>query len=921
MADELPIKVKVTVDKAGSEKELEATAQAVTSVGAAAEKASRQVQAASKAELDQQMAVFQGVDKASVEAHNRQMKRWLEELNLEREIRLARQRGFSEAEIQGKTADQLEQQRIERLRQEIAAREEAKQKAVQDAEDQKRALEEVEELKRRAAEQEERRAKFMSQPVTGGHQPILGGEILENLGPAADKLTQARVKLNDDINRLFALAVTDPESRERIQKGMSSLTDEMLKADPAVKVTAGDIQRQLVPALKAAGFNAEQIASILGSKTVPQVRNLGQALEKLRSASYRLTAIGAGLTAIGGAIFYGAQRLADNFVQTMNAAGVKGNAIVDKWNAVQKRFKNDSLELGQLFAEKMLPIMEKAADFLDKVVKFAQENPKIIEGIVNIGGAVAAAGAIVTAFGGIARVLGSLAELPGMLGLGGAAAGAATGGGTATAAGIGGALTAAAPAIGVLIGGAIVAEFERRGLNKVLGTNQSFGDVATTGKRAIALLDFGAAMLKMGDASAEAKAKLWEEIKAHYGLSEAADKAAQKTSELSNSVVNAQANQILANLNDTVLTINRKYALERLQIEAELSARLKAIATNTASALAAAYSQYQSQLASIQKNFTEQEAKAAEDYARQQAEIEKSLQEDIARIRKDAAKALQQLEEDHNARLYDLASARDALGIVQENRAYAREKERITEGAAEQIKERKKQAAEQLKDLRENYERARAERLKQYQEQLAEAAKQYEERKAQILQQAEEERKQAQEAAKQKLAELKEQQYEEIRQAVLAANDKIKQLGTRLQAELDLQRIYHGYMLSDAEDFVRKYQQVLQGLGGTPPPGTPPPGTPGYPDRGTGGYAQEGIYHLGEGGKDEFVLSAATTRAAEQLLGGQLTQSKLIQALLGGRGRGEMTWNDHRRFDSRITPEERREIQRDNERTLERMFA
>lgn len=72
----------------------------------------------------------------------------------------------------------------------------------------------------------------------------------------------------------------------------------------------------------------------------------------------------------------------------------------------------------------------------------------------------------------------------------------------------------------------------------------------------------------------------------------------------------------------------------------------------------------------------------------------------------------------------------------------------------------------------------------------------------------------------------------------------------------------------------------------------------------TGGYlTKSGLFRGGEGGR-EFVMSNRTTRAAESMLGGNLTQSRLLQ-ILSGR---QTTYNDHRRFDASVSQRDRRMI-------------
>ncbi len=79
------------------------------------------------------------------------------------------------------------------------------------------------------------------------------------------------------------------------------------------------------------------------------------------------------------------------------------------------------------------------------------------------------------------------------------------------------------------------------------------------------------------------------------------------------------------------------------------------------------------------------------------------------------------------------------------------------------------------------------------------------------------------------------------------------------------------------------------------------------PGKAAGGYAGAGIYKMGERGH-EFVMNHATTRAAERMMGGQLTQDRLLSSLAGGRN---INYNDHRRIDSRLSSSDRRVIRND----------
>lgn len=72
------------------------------------------------------------------------------------------------------------------------------------------------------------------------------------------------------------------------------------------------------------------------------------------------------------------------------------------------------------------------------------------------------------------------------------------------------------------------------------------------------------------------------------------------------------------------------------------------------------------------------------------------------------------------------------------------------------------------------------------------------------------------------------------------------------------------------------------------------------------GYAYKGLYAMAQDGQREYVLSGAATKAAEQMVGGQLNQQALLSGLAGQRGNG-MQYVDNASF-SNVTVADMRRI-------------
>jgi hypothetical protein len=127
-----------------------------------------------------------------------------------------------------------------------------------------------------------------------------------------------------------------------------------------------------------------------------------------------------------------------------------------------------------------------------------------------------------------------------------------------------------------------------------------------------------------------------------------------------------------------------------------------------------------------------------------------------------------------------------------------------------------------------------------------------------------------------------------------------------LEQERLLRQQFNQAMLSDLGAAISAAQRMTQTIMSTAP----------LPYFQEGGYSSGGAAYLHPG---EFVLSANTTRAAEDAARtGRLTQDTLTR-LFGGSG--GMTYNDHRSFDSKVSAEDRRAIQSDTRELLLGLFA
>lgn len=342
----------------------------------------------------------------------------------------------------------------------------------------------------------------------------------------------------------------------------------------------------------------------------------------------------------------------------------------------------------------------------------------------------------------------------------------------------------------------------------------------------------------------------------------------------------------------------------------------------TTAAILQIQQQLAEQLAGMDADFALQEQRAYEDYVNRRSEIIRNSNQEELRAKQELELRLKQLEQDHNDRLYDLESSRDALGIVNENRRYKEQVANEKEQAALQAKERKQQLKQQLADLDAQYALEEARRQEDYQlrrqEAIENAAKEEAQRKADLAQQLQD----MQDAEKQKEDDLA-KSYEDQRNARLKDfNRQIIDLYEQFDKEAKMSDGWYQYMYGQFENFMKS-------LASTIPPGTlnnpyAPPGGGGggggTPKHDYSGYAYTGMYAMAQNGMPEYVLSGQATRVLEQMLGGKVSERALLASVAGGGARASITWNDHRRFDGDVSASVRRATREDTLHILDEVI-
>lgn len=637
-------------------------------------------------------------------------------------------------------------------------------------------------------------------------------------------------------------------------------------------------------------------------------------------------------------------------IYAMGASYVKNtkesSALTRDWNNSMKSIQESQSKIGKEAAEAVLPALKIAADLASKVAGFVEKNPDIMKAAVSTGVVVSALsvlGMIVSKGVSIYADIKFIAAATEMVAAGKLMDGAAdkmllAGGGKA---GAGGLISKGVTALG---GAAVLGPVVATTLSILAGmglgiagydkfakeTGGARANVVATGGAYKLGQAFGSVAEKFGMDPKEAERKSivfaaligkWTKaidetsplfIKAAASIEkakEALEEASLAGSQFEEQIVNAymqwkeQDKQIVQDV-----------AKQRAQITKDGADAEIQLVKNYNQNLAQITAQSSKERVSIMSNYVKSEEEAAASYAANRASIIAQSNLDIQRLEEDHKRAMAKLAQDHNDNVDGLLRTRDALGLVKEKRRYERERREAEDAKNLEIKRRREDIGLRLQELAQQYAQEKAQRLAQYQEQLKEnAARTLEARKAATAQFMEE-RARIQQQTAQKLRDLQEASNAErtrLRENFIA---QVRDLDAALINERGKKQQYYSLMLADAERFLSSYRGSMAQ-------------TPQKGKKYSGGYASYGQYLLGDNpsggpGSQEFVMSGSTTKAAEEIIGSQLTQQSLIRALTGGGAqRQQVVVNDYRRIDSRLSPSDRRAINQDLRKTLKSVFS
>jgi hypothetical protein len=592
-------------------------------------------------------------------------------------------------------------------------------------------------------------------------------------------------------------------------------------------------------------------------KSEEKVKGLNKQMDNLLKAS-------AALAVVSGGAFKLMTGSIDAYTKQMGAT----EASSRRWLMANQSIEMSGTRIGRVFAEQAIPWMEKYSAFMDHAAAFAEKNP----GLVDAGLKIAAGGAALGAVGTVAS-LGSkiFTSLGGNTAL--AAAGKALSGtyinsaGGVGAAAYGPAQAAAPVAAGATGLGAILSGLGGVGLG--IGANELLAKA--TGEKPIEsqlASDFLQGLLSaispgMGMVVSEMRKRTGTSSQLGFTSIEkygavASGAAAPPAATDSN---NSRLGGFLAN---QILIYNQYYRQEE---QAQRAYLLN---------LARSKRDFEMQQQYEQEDFNRARARSVRDFARQESQdtimyqIQRSRavrdfgiqmvrsEEDFQRQRSRAA-------EDFQFQLWDIARSGDAFSYMQATRQYAIQQSRSEEdydiSRARQIEDFNRSQADQQAD----WDMQRAFRLQNFAIQLADQQQDFDTQRL----------RQAQQRATQ-LADMQQDYNEQKRLRKQAVTDALDTMSDGTEKAAKLFQNFTGSMVADMQTLVDNAALLKDYF-------------------------------------DKLPAPTANTPAA-QVASGNSNQSNGVTS--GGTNVSQLTINDHRRFDSRLSPEDRRSIRQDNELML-----
>jgi len=725
------------------------------------------------------------------------------------------------------------------------------------------------------------------------------------------------------------------EAIEKQIKGLQEL-EEARREDLKGAIQASSIKSRLLT--REASLLRKQAADIRENAQI--LRNQSQQLASISQVSL---AIGTGI--VGGIFGFAAK-----YVNSAKEA----TTVTAAWKKAQDSLKESGEKTGAVFAQVALPLLQKAADTAAKAASFIEKHPEIIQAALNAGLIAAGLGAVGLAVSKGIKLYADqlyLSSIPLQLEAGklqfAAAreqlvaarlrAGAITPdqaiptsvpSSTQKVPGIGNALGTLAKVtlvatsviigaeLGLTLGNAIAKLIDPNSKDMTMRETLFYGGVraieaieqkwftflGNIGKSIPDLLG-GKALRHLGEAGNKNLQKVDKFFQELLLGADELGKAAEKLSGVRGSANFEAVLKAYEDYKRDDLAIIQKHYAERSKV---ISDALRAEAKSNeefARNAARIRSQMGKSIADATASYEQQSIQAEQQYAQERARIIRDSGIEIQRIEEQLQENLRKLRLDHEDRIEELVASRDALGILKEQQSYERARSEEIRQANQEIRQRREDLALRLQDLAENYAQEKAQRYAEFQTRLEEIRNNAAEQLRELTAQHQAEIAEIRANAAQRVKELDDQLKEERKRRYDYFIAQLQDLDANLLGEKALRKQRQDEMIAELDAFLLRYKAGMGTLLAAPPP------------KASGGYATYGTYLLGDAmgggrGKTEYVLGGDVTELAERVMGGRISRSKMIAMLsaVNGGSRNNVTYNDSRRIESRVSDADRQRM-------------
>jgi hypothetical protein len=518
--------------------------------------------------------------------------------------------------------------------------------------------------------------------------------------------------------------------------------------------------------------------------------------------------------------------------------------------------------------------MKEQAKLTDQLAQFLEKNPDIAKfaGYVSFWGAAISGGVT-----GVSQLLMGLNALKGL---------GAFGSGTATAAAAGGVATAA----GGLTAGAIGAGLSTVMIAAVVAAVLAYMAAEKGSTEVQRALDAGLTPSPSHPLSPEAAAaykRMYNATKVGPGVSDSALARREGAVEANYKSVEEiklrgdywkQEGYILQdNLRQKEVMLRNYNLQERYATEDFNKQRVRSVRD------------YGIQLAFSEKMFYRQRAIASRDFGIQMVRNE----QDFQRSRRRAS-------EDHQFDLFQIALSGDAMQYWMSERQYKIDQARAKEDFDINRNRSNEDFNRQQKDQAEQFQIEREQRAIEFQISLDDQDEDFKIQRRRTLEQY-----------NIQLSDIDYQYTLERNRRITAFNEQLLPIiNDEFEIRAEYERRLAEYMLY----YANLTSQMIENAAGGIAPG---PDVGGGPTYANGGYVNQtgrALVHAGE-----FYLTRETASQAESFAKGQLSQDTILRMMMGGGG--QVTYNDQRQFDSRVSAEDRRAIQQDTVEVLRNLLS